>query len=159
MLGIAAATQGDAVNAERLKLLQYRFFHRVMGGAGVAETEVITASAAEKALFDFAASLREHFPPAGETKGEAVPEAALIEAIGSMAEFGAEQAFAGMKPRLRRAVRKRIATMLKIVLAKGVSADAHVAEMPRGLPAHHLGMALLLTLGVEIPADVRTKLE
>lgn len=106
-----------------------------------------------------ATELRRRFPPRDEAEAKAVPEAALIEAIASMAEYGAEQAFDGMRPRLRRAIRRRITTLLTIVAANKAKRDEPISFIPHGFSAEHVGMALLVTMGVAIPPALRKKLE
>lgn len=145
---------------KRVEGFQDSFFRRVMGRRpDTREMEPLTCAAAEKGLFDLAAAMQRQFPPSGEADANPVPEAALLEAIANMAEHGAIEAFAGMRPRLRRAVRVRVRTLLTVVAANEVASNVHISFLPRGFPDEHVGMALLVTMGVELPRDLRAKLE
>ncbi len=119
----------------------------------------MTSAVAEEALFDFAAVLQRNFPPHGEENAKPVTEGALVEAIASMADHGADQAFRGMRPRLRRAVRVRIRTVLAIVTANRAAGNDRISVLPRGFPVDQIALALLVTMGVEIPRDLRAQLE
>ncbi|MFN4017104.1 MAG: hypothetical protein ACK4JB_17330 [Reyranella sp.] len=145
---------------KRLEEAQLAFFRRVMGRQpDPSDAEPLTCAAAEKGLFDLAARLHQRFPPRDEEKAKPVPEVALVEAIVSMAEFGADEAFQGMRPRLRRAIRRRIATLLTVVVANEVKGNSAISFIPHGFPAEHVGMALLVTMGAAIPSDLRSKFE
>lgn len=145
---------------KRLEEIQLAFFRRVMGRqADPSEAEPLTCAAAQKGLFDLATELQQRVPPRDEAKAKPVPETALIAAIVSMAEYGAAEAFDGMRPRLRRAIRRRVATLLTIVSANEAAENEHISVLPRDFPAEHVGMALLVTMGVEIPSGLREKLE
>lgn len=145
---------------KRLEEIQLAFFRRLMGrSTDPSEAEPLSCAAAEVGLFDLAAKLQRRFPSRDEAEAKPVPEAALVEAIATMAEYGAEQAFEGMRPRLRRAIRRRLATLLTIVTANEAADNEHISVLPRDFPAEHVGMALLVTMGVEIPAGLRAKLE
>ena len=152
---------------KRVEAFQHRFFDRVMGefdrvmseALDAAEPEPLSCADAEKGLFELAAVLQRRFPPSGEDNAKAVPEEALLEAIANMAEHGAVEAFAGMRTRLRRAVRVRLRTLLTVVLSTKAANGDCISYLPRGFPAEHVGMALLATMGVELPRDLRLKLE
>lgn len=148
------------METKRLEEIQSAFFRRIMGPRpDPPATELLSVAVAEAGLFDLATRLQRRFPPQDEAKAKPVPEAALVEAIVSMAEVGEEQAFQSMSPRLRRAVRRRIATLLTVVLANEAKRNMTISIIPRGFPVEHVGMALLVTMGLEIPPDLRAKLE
>lgn len=144
----------------RIEVFRDCFFLRVIGYRPEPSDMVpLTCAEAETGLFDLANELQQQFPPSGEADAKPVPEEALLEAIASMAEDGATEAFASMKPRLRRAVRVRLRTLLTVVVANNVSRNKCISFLPRGFPQEHVGMALLATIGVELPPDLRAKLE
>ncbi|MFN4018213.1 MAG: hypothetical protein ACK4JB_22950 [Reyranella sp.] len=144
----------------RIEEFQDLFFARVMGDRRRnAEPEPLTVDRAQEGLFDLANALQQRFPPSGEADAKPVAEEALLEAIANMAEHGAMEAFAGMRPRLRRAVRVRLRTLLTVVVANEAASNARISFLPPGFPDEHVGMALLATMGVELPRDLRAKLE
>ncbi len=144
----------------RVEEFQDLFFARVMGGRFCDfDLEPLTAGRAQEGLLDLAATLQLRFPPAGEADTKWVPEEALMEAIASMAEYDEVEAFASMRPPLRQAVRARLRTLLTLVLANEAKSADHISVVPRGLPDEHVGMALLVTMGVGLPRALRTKLE
>lgn len=148
------------MDRKRLEKLQLDFIRRVLGRqSDPSEAEAISCATAEKSLFDLAETLRRCAPPHDEDKAKPVAESALVEAIASMAEHGAEKAFQGMRPRLRRAVRVRIRSLLTVVTANGTAGNERISVLPRGFPDEHVGLALLLTMGLELPAALRAKLE
>jgi len=145
---------------DRIEEFQDLFFARVMGARfWNADLEPLTSGRAREGLINLAAALEQRFPPGGEADTESVLEGALLEAIASMAEYGTFEAFAGMRPLLRRAVRVRIRTLLTLVVANKVASPDPISAMPRGLPDEHVGMALLVTMGVAVPPALRAKLE
>jgi hypothetical protein len=145
---------------KRIEELQLQFIRRVMGREpDPSEVEAVKCNVAQTALFDLADALQRAFPPRDEANAKPVAEAALTEAIGSMAEHGAMEAFQGMRPRLRRAVRVRIRTLLTIVTANEAAGKDRISVLPRGFPADQVGLALLATMGVELPPSLRAKLE
>lgn len=149
------------MKSERIAEFQERFFSRVLAEiARPMEPEPVSFAAAEKGLFDLADALQRSVPASDEAGVEPVPEEALLEAIASMAEYGAEEAFSGMQPRLRRAVRLRIRTLLMIATNAGdAAARGGITYLPRGFPLEKVGMALLVTMGVEIPPKLRAEFE
>lgn len=145
---------------KKVEEVQDLFFSRVMGARlWNFDLEPLTVERAQEGLLDLVAALQRRFPPAGEADTGSVPEAALLEAIGSMAEYGEVEAFAGMRPPLRRAVRARLTTLLTLVVATEVTSKEHISVVPRGLPDEHVGMALLVTIGIALPRALRAKLE
>lgn len=148
------------MDSARIQEFQEQFFSRVLAGTPrPMEPEPVSCATAEKALFDLAAALQQSAPVSDEAQAGPVGEQALLEAIASMAEHGAVEAFAGMMPRLRRAVRARLRTLLTVVVTNQAAKNDCISYLPRGFPAEHVGMALLVTLGVELPTDLREKLE
>lgn len=155
--GVATLRQMDRKSLEKVQL---QFVRRVMGRQpDPSEAEAVTCAAAEQALFDLAGELQQSFPPQDEADAKPVAEAALIEAIASMAEHGPGQAFRGMKPRLRRAVRVRIRTLLTIVTLNDKAGNERISVLPGGFPDDQVGLALLVTMGLDLPPALRAKFE
>ena len=147
---------------ERKKVQEFQdlFFSRVMDARfWNFDLEPLTVERAQEGLLDLIAALQRRFPPAGEADAGSVPEEALLEAIASMAEYGEVEAFAGMRPPLRRAVRARLTTLLTLVVANEATRKDHISVVPRGLPDEHVGMALLVTMGIAATPALGAKLE
>lgn len=144
----------------RIEVFQDCFFLRVIGRRPEpSEMGPLTCAQAQAALLELATTLQRRFPPRGEVDAIPVPEEALLEAIASMAEDGVMEAFASMSPRLRRAVRARLRSLLTAVMAYKVTGNNCISFLPRDIPDEHIGMALLMTMGVELPEDLRATLE
>lgn len=145
-----------AVDKRSKEQVQLRFLERVMGRPpNDLEMAAVTCAAAEASLFDLATLLHRRFPPRDEAKAKPVAEAAVVAAIVSMAEDGAERAFEAMAPRLRRAVRARIRTLLSVVVVNEKSGNERISVLPHGFPPDQIALALLVTMGLELPARLR----